>query len=115
MDVSRVLDVHRGQHVVKRVHEPACGRWGINHGRYAIDRPAQNPYALDMQSFRINNASSVDLVEEPVPVPGAGEALVRIRAASLNARDQILLDRIFGGASAEGMIAMSGGPGSGCV
>jgi NADPH:quinone reductase-like Zn-dependent oxidoreductase len=45
-----------------------------------------------MQSFRINNASSIDLVEEPVPVPGAGEVLVRIRAASLNARDRILLD-----------------------
>jgi NADPH:quinone reductase-like Zn-dependent oxidoreductase len=27
-----------------------------------------------------------------VPVPGAGEVLVRIRAASLNARDRILLD-----------------------
>jgi NADPH:quinone reductase-like Zn-dependent oxidoreductase len=45
-----------------------------------------------MQSFRINNAASIDLVEEPVPVPGAGEVLVRIRAASLNARDRILLD-----------------------
>src|SRR5258705_13982471 len=109
MDVSRVLDVHRGQHVVKRVHEPACGRWGINHGRYAIDRPAQNPYALDMQSFRINNASSVDLVEEPVPVPGAGEVLVRIRAASLNAGDEILLDGFFCGDCEVGEIALKYG------
>ena len=60
-----------------------------------------------MQSFRINNASSVDLVDEPVPVPGAGEVLVRIRATSLNARDRILLDQ----GAAVGKIALSDGAG----
>src|SRR6202012_5398267 len=105
------LDVHRGQHVVKRIHESAPGRWGINQRRNAIDRPAPNPYALGMQSFRINNASSVDLVEEPVPVAGAGEVLVRIRAASLNARDRILLDQVIDGGAAVGKIALSDGAG----
>ena len=56
-----------------------------------------------MQSFRINNAASVDLVEEPVPVPGAGEVLVRVKATSLNARDRILLDQ----GPAVGKIALS--------
>ncbi len=64
-----------------------------------------------MQSFRINNASSVDLVEEPVPVPGAGEVLVRIRATSLNARDRIILDQLVAGGSAVGKIALSDGAG----
>jgi NADPH:quinone reductase-like Zn-dependent oxidoreductase len=64
-----------------------------------------------MQSFRINNASSVDLVEEPVPVAGAGEVLVRIRAASLNARDRILLDQVIDGGAAVGKVALSDGAG----
>lgn len=47
-----------------------------------------------MLSYRLKTIGSIDgleLCEEPVPTPGAGEVLVRARACSLNFRDLAIL------------------------
>ncbi|MFM9936309.1 MAG: zinc-dependent alcohol dehydrogenase family protein [Novosphingobium sp.] len=60
-------------------------------------------------------ASSLDdmaLCDVPDPQPGPGEVLVRVRACSLNYRDQIIpLGRYMGGAVAEDTVPLSDGAG----
>ena len=60
-----------------------------------------------MKSFRINESASIELVEEPVPSPGAGEVLVRVKATSLNFRDILILDGQYPGGEGVGRIALS--------
>ncbi|MEW5890755.1 MAG: NAD(P)-dependent alcohol dehydrogenase [Pseudomonadota bacterium] len=52
-----------------------------------------------MRVFELRDDWSIDnlhLVERPVPRPGAGEVLLRMRAASLNYRDLVVLQRGYG-------------------
>ena len=49
----------------------------------------------DMKVYRLQTIGSIDgleLCEEPVPTPGAGEVLIRIMATSLNFRDLAILN-----------------------
>ncbi|MBC7926878.1 MAG: alcohol dehydrogenase catalytic domain-containing protein, partial [Bryobacteraceae bacterium] len=48
--------------------------------------------ALEIRSFGIDN---VDLVERPVPVPGEGQVLIRMRAWSLNFRDLMTIGGVY--------------------
>lgn len=41
----------------------------------------------------------LELHDEPVPTPGPYDVLIRIQAASLNFRDQAILDGAYGGAT----------------
>ncbi len=55
-----------------------------------------------MRSWRLpagcSTAEQLELIETPRPSPGAGEVLVRVRACSLNYRDQLIpKGRYFGG------------------
>lgn len=50
------------------------------------------------------------LVERPIPSPGAGEVLVRLRAASLNYRDLLVADNVYG-STAERLVPLSDGAG----
>ncbi|WP_340318087.1 zinc-dependent alcohol dehydrogenase family protein [Rhizorhabdus argentea] len=53
----------------------------------------------------------LDLHDEPIPTPGSHDVLVKIRAASLNYRDQAILDGEFGGPTKKGGIPLSDGAG----
>lgn len=58
------------------------------------------------------SADQLHLVEEPVPVPGPGEVLVRVKACSLNYRDQMIAKGVyFGGPLAQGGTPLSDGAG----
>ncbi|MCW3835652.1 NAD(P)-dependent alcohol dehydrogenase [Sphingomonas canadensis] len=60
-------------------------------------------------------AKSLDdlhLVELPTPIPGAGEVLIRVRACSLNYRDQaVVTGNYFGGVIQQDLIPLSDGAG----
>ena len=52
------------------------------------------------------------MVEQPVPVAGPGQIVVRIRAASLNYRDQaVVRGTYFGGATPRDLVPVSDGAG----
>lgn len=58
------------------------------------------------------NVDSLNLVERPEPEPGPGQIVVRIRACSLNYRDQaIVTGRYFGGKLQRDTIPLSDGAG----
>src|SRR5450432_793029 len=58
------------------------------------------------------SSDELRLVERPDPHPGHGQVVVRIRAASLNYRDQsVVAGRYFGGAPNHDMIPLSDGAG----
>jgi NADPH:quinone reductase-like Zn-dependent oxidoreductase len=51
-----------------------------------------------MKVFQLNNGFGLDQVtmsERPIPVPGAGEVLVKLRAVSLNSRDLGVIDGFY--------------------
>ncbi len=48
--------------------------------------------ALEAHAFALD---ALRLVERPVPRPGRGELLVRVRAASLNYRDLVILKGVY--------------------
>src|SRR6202165_1738085 len=54
---------------------------------------------------------ALDLVDEDIPQPGAGQVLVRVRASSLNFRDPIIANGEFPFPSSPGFIALSDGAG----
>ena len=52
-----------------------------------------------MQAYEVQGPSGIDglqLVERPVPQPGPGEVLVRIRAVTLNYRDLVTIKGGYG-------------------
>jgi len=58
----------------------------------------------DMRVFQIQGDWGFDhlkLARRPIPVPGRGEVLVRMKAATLNFRDLVVLDRGYGRATGE--------------
>jgi NADPH:quinone reductase-like Zn-dependent oxidoreductase len=66
-----------------------------------------------MQAYEINPAAGdgvLRLVHRPVPEPKTGEVLVRMRAASLNYRDLLVADNVYG-ASRSSLIPLSDGAG----
>jgi NADPH:quinone reductase-like Zn-dependent oxidoreductase len=70
-----------------------------------------------MKAFEVISGSSsvagLRAVERPVPVPGPGEVLVRLRAASLNFRDlAIVRGKYIGGPVTRDTIPLSDGAGS---
>src|SRR5690606_30785824 len=69
-----------------------------------------------MKAFEVAQGStSLDglrRTERPTPSPGAGEVLVRMRAASLNYRDlAVVTGKYFGGPVARALIPLSDGAG----
>lgn len=56
------------------------------------------------------NAYRVEQTTKPTPVPGPGRVIVQVRAASLNYRDQIILNKLAG-RDAGGRIPLSDGAG----
>ncbi|MHB8693609.1 MAG: alcohol dehydrogenase catalytic domain-containing protein, partial [Solirubrobacteraceae bacterium] len=54
---------------------------------------------------------ALDLVNEDIPQPGAGQVLVRVRASSLNFRDPIIASGEFPFPGSPGFIALSDGAG----
>ena len=69
-----------------------------------------------MKAFEIpSNSKSLEnlrLVDRPDPQPGAGQILIGMRAASINARDQsVAAGRYFGGLAHGDIIALSDGAG----
>lgn len=48
-----------------------------------------------MRAFRVTGAGAPRLLDIPKPVPGAGEALVRIRACGLNFADLLMADGTY--------------------
>jgi NADPH:quinone reductase-like Zn-dependent oxidoreductase len=56
--------------------------------------------------------SALKLIDAPKPAPGPGEVLIRVRACSLNFRDQAIpLGRYFGGTLKEAITPLSDGAG----
>jgi NADPH:quinone reductase-like Zn-dependent oxidoreductase len=53
----------------------------------------------------------LELHDERVPTPGRHEVLIRVRAASLNFRDQAILDGQYGGPTKENGVPLSDGAG----
>src|SRR5581483_5315852 len=64
--------------------------------------------AFEIQEFGINNLA---LVERPAPAPGPGEVLVRMRAASLNSRDHMVVEGVYNPKLKRPMIPFSDGAG----
>ncbi|WP_414148503.1 zinc-dependent alcohol dehydrogenase family protein [Erwinia sp. BNK-24-b] len=67
-----------------------------------------------MQSYRLEHFGSLDglkRVEEPQPVPGADEVLIKVRACSLNYRDLAILYGTGTLSPKEGLIPISDGAG----
>jgi NADPH:quinone reductase-like Zn-dependent oxidoreductase len=55
-----------------------------------------------MRALELTTAVGVDnlqLVERPDPAPGPGEVLIRMKAVSLNYRDLIMVEGVYGGAT----------------
>jgi len=70
----------------------------------------------DMRAWQLKaGATSLDdltMIEAEKPVPGHGEVLVRVRACSLNYRDQLIVQgQYFGGSSPDPSIPLSDGAG----
>jgi len=69
---------------------------------------------MEMQSYNLESFGDVAglaLVERPIPEPGAGEVLVRIRATSINYRDLMVLDGTYPVPAKAGTIPLSDGAG----
>lgn len=67
-----------------------------------------------MKSWRFDTLGSLDglkLHEEPIPNPGHGEVLVKMRAASLNVRDVMIAEERYPVPGKAGVIALSDGAG----
>lgn len=66
-----------------------------------------------MKAVRWTSAEKPDLEhhDEPTPTPTEHEVLVRVHAASLNFRDQVILDGQYGGPTQENGIPLSDGAG----
>lgn len=67
-----------------------------------------------MLAYRIKaftGASGLELREENRPTPGRGQLLVRLRAASLNYRDSLIVSGFFGPYVPEGIVPLSDGAG----
>lgn len=58
-----------------------------------------------------NNIDSLSLIECDVPRPGPGQVLVRMKAASLNYRDLLIVTGRYPGMESQGLIPMSDGAG----
>lgn len=65
-----------------------------------------------MKAFHIvPGESRITAVDLPPPVPGPGQVLVRMRAASLNYLDLLIRDGKFGDLPSEGLVPMTDGAG----
>jgi NADPH:quinone reductase-like Zn-dependent oxidoreductase len=67
-----------------------------------------------LKCYEIHGPSGVDgltLVDKPVPKPGAGEVLVRLKAATLNYRDLITLRGGYGSRQKFPLVPVSDGAG----
>jgi NADPH:quinone reductase-like Zn-dependent oxidoreductase len=67
-----------------------------------------------MKTWRYDTLGSLDglkLHDEPVPNPGPGEVLVKMRAASLNARDVMIAEERYAIPGKVGVVALSDGAG----
>jgi NADPH:quinone reductase-like Zn-dependent oxidoreductase len=75
---------------------------------------ADRRMAVKMKAYELQSTSGISglmLVEKPVPKPGIGEVLVRIRAASLNYRDLLILKGGYGSHQKLPLIPLSDGAG----
>lgn len=64
--------------------------------------------SFEIQEFGVENLA---LVERPTPRPGAGEVLVRLKAASLNYRDYMLVKGVYNPKLKRPMVPLSDGAG----
>lgn len=66
-----------------------------------------------MRAYRLYELSmaGLKLVEEDMPLPGAGQVLVKVRASSLNFRDFVIINGFFPMPVAPGRIPLSDGAG----
>jgi len=48
------------------------------------------PSVAVMKSYRLTATRTLEPADSPIPTPGRGEVLIRVKAASLNARDQMI-------------------------
>jgi NADPH:quinone reductase-like Zn-dependent oxidoreductase len=67
-----------------------------------------------MRALELTTAVGVDnlqLVERPDPAPGPGEVLIRMRAVSLNYRDLIMVEGVYGGSTSLPLTPFSDGCG----
>ena len=67
-----------------------------------------------MKSWRYDSLGTLDglkLHEEPIPNPGHGEVLVKMRAASLNVRDVMIAEQRYPVPGKVGVVALSDGAG----
>jgi NADPH:quinone reductase-like Zn-dependent oxidoreductase len=72
--------------------------------------------ARSMRAWRLPagclSTDQLEQIEQPVPVPAAGEVLIRIRACSLNYRDQLIArGKYFGGTLISPCVPLSDGAG----
>ncbi|MDX7951484.1 NAD(P)-dependent alcohol dehydrogenase [Lichenihabitans sp. Uapishka_5] len=63
------------------------------------------------QLVRPGSIEGLTLIEVPKPGPGPGQALIRIRATSLNYRDLMMVTGIYGGQTRAGLVPLSDGAG----
>lgn len=65
-----------------------------------------------MKAIRFTNEGrGLALIEEPIPQPGRYEVLIKVHAASLNYRDQAILDGEYGGSFQKTGVPLSDGAG----
>ncbi len=61
-----------------------------------------------MRAFRLSGADGdLRLVDEPNPLPGPGQLLIDVKAATLNYRDTIVRGGNYGGMQKENLIPLS--------
>src|SRR4029453_4601151 len=67
-----------------------------------------------MKVYELQGPEGIDgmkLVDKPMPVPGPGEVLVRLKAATLNYRDLLTVKGGYGSGQQFPLIPLSGGAG----
>jgi NADPH:quinone reductase-like Zn-dependent oxidoreductase len=67
-----------------------------------------------MKTYRLPRAASIDalaLFDVPIPSPGRGQTLVRVRATCLNFRDLMVAKGVYGGSRPDLLVPLSDGAG----
>src|SRR5262249_62087609 len=78
--------------------------------------PARRCGASKLKAYELQGPGGVDammLVEKPVPAPGPGQVLVKLKAVTINYRDLLTVKGGYGSRQKIPLVPLSDGPGGG--